>query len=60
MRIIITDVVIDNLLDELDATVDSLESGVHCDGETREIVRKWVDDLFNNSHVTIVYYKEEK
>ena len=33
---------IDELLKSLDDTVDSLESGLNCNDETRKIVRDWL------------------
>jgi len=45
----LADEIIDTLLKELDNTVDSLESGVKCDEETRKIVRSWVESLPNNA-----------
>ena len=38
----ITDQKIDELLERLDDTVDSLESGLNRNNETRKIVRNWI------------------
>ena len=37
----LSDMVCDDLIKKLDDTVDSLEAGLNCNVDTREIVREW-------------------